>query len=258
VPELPDVEGFRRTFAKYATGKKLQAVRWIDASMLRGTTPARLARGLKGRRFSEPERQGKLLVCFTYRDPTLLLHFGMTGGFVWSSEGARHPHDRLMLEFRDGQLRYRNMRKFGGVWLARSSSELEAIRGRLGPDWQSVSMSDFENMLDGRKAAIKALLLDQSVAAGLGNLICDEALWQARIDPARPASSLTPAERTALYRKIQKVLRDSIPYGLVPAKRTWLTGSRGGRGAACPRCGARLERRTVAGRTTVSCPREQR
>lgn len=96
------------------------------------------------------------------------------------------------------------------------------------------------------------------MAAGLGNLTVDEALWQARIDPARPTSSLSRKERRILYNKIQKVLRDSVPFGLVPAKRTWLTGARGRREAICPRCGASLRRRQVAGRTTFSCPREQR
>jgi formamidopyrimidine-DNA glycosylase len=257
VPELPDVEGFRRTFAKHATGKRLRAVRWIDQSMLRDTTPRVLGHALSCARFSEPERQGKLLICFTEGPATLLLHFGMTGTFVWCPSGRGHPHDRLMLEFDDGQLRYRNMRKFGGVWLARSETELERIRGRLGPDWQAVSASQFEALVEARQATIKAVLLDQSVAAGLGNLTADEALWQARIDPVRPAASLEAGERRVLYRKIQKVLRDSIPYGLVPAKRTWLTGARA-RDGSCPRCGAGLQRRQVAGRTTFSCPREQR
>jgi formamidopyrimidine-DNA glycosylase len=257
VPELPDVEGFRRVFAEYATGKTTKAVRWIDPSMLRGTSPGLLSSALKGARFSDPERHGKLLICFTEGPATLLLHFGMTGTFVWREGGRRHPHDRLALEFADGQLRYRNMRKFGGVCLARSAAELDRIRGRLGPDWQSVSRSEFQSLLEGRRASIKAVLLDQSAAAGLGNLTADEALWQARIDPARAASSLDAEEGRTLYRKIQKVLRDSIPYGLVPAKRSWLTGARSGRNSACPRCGERLRRRQVAGRTTYSCPREQ-
>jgi formamidopyrimidine-DNA glycosylase len=258
VPELPDVEGFRRVFLNHAAGKELRAIRWIDRSMLRDTTPGSLARALTGSRFREPERQGKLLICSTDGRAALLFHFGMTGGFVWCVGGRRHPHDRLMLEFEDGQLRYRNMRKFGGVWLARDESELARIRGHLGPDWVSVSESQFEQLLSGRRGAIKALLLDQSVAAGLGNLMADEALWQARIDPRRPVSSLDSTERRTLYRKIQKVIRESIPHGLVPAKRTWLTGARSPRGAVCPRCGAQLERRQVAGRTTFSCPREQR
>jgi formamidopyrimidine-DNA glycosylase len=99
--------------------------------------------------------------------------------------------------------------------------------------------------------------MDQSFAAGLGNLTADESLWQARIDPRRPVSSLDQRERDVLYRKIRKVLRDSLPYGLVPSNRTWLTGSRDRRDASCPRCGTGLRRLKIGGRTTVFCPREQ-
>lgn len=257
MPELPDVEGFRRTFAKRAKGKCVKAVQRIDASMVRNTSPQGLARALKGKRFDSPERQGKLLIC-PADGVALVLHFGMTGTFVWCVNGRRHNHDRMTLVFDDGELRYRNMRKFGGIWLAHDQQELKRIRGRLGPDWQSVSRKQFDGLLDRRKASVKAVLMNQGVAAGLGNLTADEALWQARIDPRRKASSLEPPERRVLYQKIQKVLRDSVPYGLVPAKRTWLTGARGRRDGTCPRCGARLERETVAGRTTVFCPVEQR
>ena len=99
--------------------------------------------------------------------------------------------------------------------------------------------------------------MDQRFAAGLGNLTADESLWQARIDPRRAVSSLDEGERDVLYRKIQKVLRDSLPYGLVPSKRTWLTGARGRRDATCPRCGTGLRRLKIGGRTTVVCPEEQ-
>jgi formamidopyrimidine-DNA glycosylase len=258
VPELPDVEGFRRTFVKRAKGKRVRAVRGIDASMLRNSSPQGLARALKGRRFDDPERQGKLLIC-PADGVALLLHFGMTGTFVWCTNGPRpHQHDRMTLVFDDGELRYRNMRKFGGIWLAHDRRELQQLQGRLGPDWQAVSRKQFDALLERRNASIKAVLLNQAVAAGLGNLTTDEALWQAHIDPRRRASSLDRSERRVLYQKIQKVLRDSVPYGLVPAKRTWLTGARGQHDASCPRCGARLERRTVAGRTTYLCPAEQR
>src|SRR5436190_1539432 len=83
--------------------------------------------------------------------------------------------------------------------------------GRLGPDWQAVSRKQFDALMKGRKASIKAVLMNQAVAAGLGNLTADEALWQARIDPRRRASSLDPSERRILYQRIQKVLRDSVP-----------------------------------------------
>jgi formamidopyrimidine-DNA glycosylase len=256
VPELPDVEGFRRSFAQRAKGKRLKAGHGIDASMLRNTGPRGLARALNGKRFESPERQGKLLIC-PADGVALLLHFGMTGTFVWCTDGPRHDHDRMTLVFDDGELRYRNMRKFGGIWLTRDQRELDRIRGRLGPDWQSVSRRQFDELLERRRASLKAMLMNQAVAAGLGNLTADEALWQARLDPRRTASSLDPSERRVLYQKIQKVLRDSVEFGLVPAKRTWLTGSRDARDGSCPRCGTRLRRETIAGRTTVFCPAEQ-
>jgi formamidopyrimidine-DNA glycosylase len=254
VPELPDVEGFRRTFARHAAGKRIRAVHGVDRGLLRSSSPSGLGRALGGRRFGSPRRHGKLLICPT-DGPALVLHFGMTGGLVWSREG--HPHDRLVLELDDGELRYRNMRRFGGIWLAKDERELEDIEGRLGPDWLDVSRERFEELLSGRRGSLKAALMDQKLAAGLGNLTADEALWQARIDPRRPVSSLDARERGVLYRKIQKVLRDSLPYGLVPGKPTWLTGKRDRRDARCPRCHAPLGRVKVGGRTTVFCPREQ-
>jgi formamidopyrimidine-DNA glycosylase len=254
VPELPDVEGFRRTFARHAVGKRVRGVHDVDRGLLRSSSPAGLGRALHGRRFGKPRRHGKLLI-----GPTdglaLILHFGMTGGLVWSRE--RHRHDRLVLEFADGELRYRNMRRFGGIWLAKDEAELERVEGRLGPDWLDVSREDFHELLAGRRRSIKAALMDQSLAAGLGNLTADEALWQARLDPRRPVSSLSERERRSLYRTIQKVLRDSLPYGCVPGKRTWLTGTRDRVDAPCPRCGGPLERMRIGGRTTVFCAREQ-
>jgi formamidopyrimidine-DNA glycosylase len=257
VPELPDVEGFRRVFATHAAGKRIRGVHRVDRSMLRNVGAARLARALEGRQFTSPRRHGKLLICPT-DGPTLILHFGMTGGLIWSGEEPRrHRHDRLVLEFDDGELRYRNMRRFGGIWLTRDTGELERIVAHLGPDWLDVSRERLDELLARRRGSIKAVLMDQTLAAGLGNLTADEALWQARIDPRRPVPSLDSRERHALHRTIQKVLRDSLPYGHVPGKRTWLTGARSRRNGACPRCGGRLERAKVGGRTTVFCPREQ-
>lgn len=258
MPELPDVEGFRRTFDRYAARKRVRAVSGVDRSMLRNTSPRALSRAFAGKRFGTAERHGKLLICPAEQTKSLVLHFGMTGTLLWSATEPRHPHDRLTLAFDDGELRYRNMRKFGGVWLANEPSELERIRRRLGPDWMSVSRPAFDRLLQGRRASLKATLMNQAIAAGLGNLTADEALWQARLDPRRQASSLKRGERAALYRSIKKVLRDSLPYGLVPSKRTWLTAARGGAKRTCPRCGQRLERRTIAGRTTYFCPAEQR
>jgi formamidopyrimidine-DNA glycosylase len=252
------VEGFRRTFDEHAARRKVRSVHHVDRSMLRsGSSAQAVGRALAGRRLAPARRHGKLLVC-PAGDRRLVLHFGMTGTFVWCSAGAPvHRHDRLILELSGGELRYRNMRKFGGIWLL-DEAGVDELVGRLGPDWLEVSRSTFDDLLSGRRRAIKATLMDQSIAAGLGNLTADESLWRARIDPRREAGSLDAGERPRLYAAIGKVLHDSIPYGLVPAKRGWLTGVRGERSASCPRCRAGLRRVQVGGRTTVFCPREQR
>jgi formamidopyrimidine-DNA glycosylase len=257
MPELPDVEGFRRQFVRHAVGKRVHAVH-ADRSILRNATPQGLGRALRGRRFDDPKRHGKWLICPT-DGPELLFHFGMTGGLVWSGEEAhRHKHDRVFLELDDGELRYGNMRKLGGVWPADGAGAIEDATGRLGADAYEISKEDFLGSLARRRGSIKALLMNQRFVAGLGNLTVDEALWQARIAPERGAGGLTEEERGLLYRKIRKVLRDSMAAGLVPAKRTWLTGARAVPEPKCPRCGSRLRRGRVAGRTTYWCDTCQR
>lgn len=141
----------------------------------------------------------------------------MGGDLHWNED--EHPHDRLLLELEGGTLAYRNMRKFGGVWLARDRRKLGGLVGSLGPDWLDISRHAFDELLARRRGSVKAALMDQRLAAGLGNLTADEALWQAGIDPARPVSSLSDSERDTRFRKIDTVLRDSLPYGLVPSKR---------------------------------------
>jgi formamidopyrimidine-DNA glycosylase len=166
----------------------------VDRTLLRGTTAQALGRGLSGRRFEQPGRHGKLLLCGT-DGPTLLLHFGMTGRLVWDQEP--HPHDRLVLELGDGALRYRNMRKLGGVWLAADERELQRIVGRLGPDWLDVTRERFEELLAGRRGQVKSALINQKLAAGLGNLTADEALWRARIEPRRRSAASTGTSAAA-------------------------------------------------------------
>jgi formamidopyrimidine-DNA glycosylase len=194
MPELPDVEGFRRTFRRHGAGKTVRRVHDVDRTLLRGTTAQALGRGLSGRRFEQPGRHGKLLLCGT-DGPTLLLHFGMTGRLVWDQEP--HPHDRLVLELGDGALRYRNMRKLGGVWLAADERELQRIVGRLGPDWLDVTRERFEELLAGRRGQVKSALINQKLAAGLGNLTADEALWRARIEPRRRSAASTGTSAAA-------------------------------------------------------------
>jgi formamidopyrimidine-DNA glycosylase len=258
VPELPDVEGFRRTLQRHAAGRAVRSVEVADRPLLRNTTPQALGRAIAGRRLSRPDRHGKWIVA-PVGDVALLFHFGMTGLLDWAEPGAeRHRHDRLVLLFAAGELRYRNMRRFGGVWLAHDEDERREVTGPLGPDAQDVGRDELERMLTKRRGGVKAALMDQHLIAGLGNLLADEILWRARVHPRASARTLTRPKRDAIYEALRETLRGSIRRGRVPPVRGWLTGVRDERDPRCPRCGARLRKGTVAGRTACWCPRCQR
>jgi formamidopyrimidine-DNA glycosylase len=187
----------------------------------------------------------------------MLLHFGMTGTLLWMERRAeRHPHDRLILVLTDGQLVFRDMRKLGGVWLARRKRDLNALLERVGPDALAATPTQFLARLKGRRSSVKSALLNQRVVAGLGNLTVDESLWRAGIAPKRAVNSLSDEDLALLQRETHKVLRASARAGRMPDRGGWLTEVQG-RGASCPRCGASLLRGTVAGRTTYWCPRCQ-
>jgi formamidopyrimidine-DNA glycosylase len=251
MPELPDVEGFRRV-ALGAVGERIERVDVIDRALLRGGE----AQTLEGGHLGEPRRHGKWLIV-PVDGADLVMHFGMTGLLEWARRGSgRHPHDRLAFVCRDRELRYRNMRKFGGVWIATQGHE--SVTGQLGPDAAQLDRNRFLELLDGRRGGLKAALMDQRLVAGLGNLMVDEIAWRARVDPRRAVSGLSRRRRERLWEAVNEVVADSLPTGRVPSLEGWLTRVRDDRSARCPRCGRGLRRSTVAGRTTVWCSRCQR
>ncbi|WP_207934477.1 zinc finger domain-containing protein [Actinomadura sp. KC06] len=145
------------------------------------------------------------------------------------------------------------MRKLQGVRLAADGEAAERALDGLGPDASGLSRRDLAGLLSGRRGRLKTTLTDQSVLAGLGNLLADEICWRARINPLRTARDLDDAELTALHRAMRRVLRESVKAGRVPPRDTWLTGARDEPEAACPRCGTTLSSRRVSGRRTVWC-----
>jgi formamidopyrimidine-DNA glycosylase len=256
LPELPDVEGFRRVLARH-TGGRIRRVLVRDEGVLRGTGARRFQRALRGRRFVRPERHGKWLIARTDGRAIVLFHFGMTGALFWRRAGApAQRYDHIVFAIDSGELRYNDMRKLHGVWLLGDDEEVERRLRKLGPDALRVTREGFEAVL-GRRGRLKSVLMDQSVIAGLGNLLVDEICWRARINPVRPAPRLAAAQRKRLYTQMHRVLRASIPTGRVPPRPSWLTGRRDKPDATCPRCGATLARARVTGRTTVWCPRCQ-
>jgi formamidopyrimidine-DNA glycosylase len=258
LPELPDVEGFRRVLARHALGKPIRRVEVRDRGVLRGTSAPQLARALRGRRFRRPQRHGKWLVARTDGRAALLFHFGMTGSLWWRRAGApEQAYDRIVFALPSGELRYKDLRKLQGVRLARDEKAISGMLDALGPDALEVSKNEFEKCLAGR-GRLKARLADQSVIAGLGNLLIDEICWRARVNPMRKGTELSSEERKRMYAQMRRVLRASVRAGCVPGYSSWLTGQRDKRDGACPRCRTKLARARVNGRMTVWCPRCQR
>lgn len=260
MPELIEVEAYRQ-LAELALERKITEVVAPDAWWLKGGLSADvLSDALLGRHFLVARRTGKRLMLDTSGDgPVLGLKFGMTGRLMvdgklgvekleYSSDKEVEAWDRIVVRFSDGgDLRVRDPRRLGGA-------ELDPNEGKLGPDAVGLNLAGLGKVLGDGRIALKARLMDQSKIAGLGNLLVDEALFQAGLDPARPAGGLDDQELKSLHKAIKATLRNLTRRGgshtgaLQPARH---------RDGLCPLDGAPLLRRTIGGRTTFSCPVHQ-
>jgi formamidopyrimidine-DNA glycosylase len=287
VPELPEVETTRRRLAPLLVGRTVAEVRTTRPSYFFLTPPPRLRRALAGRRVERLERRGKYLVGALDDGSRLVLHLGMTGQLFSSAvtsprlwrvadravlgpekqrRFAPDRHTHLRLRFRDGgpEVWMRDARKFGKVlWLApgEGSERLD----RLGTDALAVTGALLFEATRGRSVAIKSLLLDQAVVAGVGNIYADEALFGARVRPTRRAGRVSRAECERIARELRRVLARSIETGgssisdyLAPdgedgayqdERRVYAR-----EGEPCPRCGTRLRRIVLGQRSAHYCP----
>ena len=258
MPEGVEIEFYRRA-AEAVVGKGIERIDASDAWFLKGgTTAEALSEAMVGAQVVGTDRIGKLLL-LQLDTSTVGLRFGMTGRLIvsdyapierleYSSDKDNPAWDRFRVDFTDGtDMRIRDPRRLGGV-------ELEPDVSKLGVDLFRFKPSDLDDRVLVGDVAVKARLLDQSRFAGVGNLIADETLWRAGIDPARPASSISGADRQRLIRSLRAVGRDFLRDG---GSHTGRLQSSRVRGAHCPKDGAPLQRRTIGGRTTYSCPKHQ-
>ena len=279
MPELPEVEAGRLLAHRVAAGRRIVAVRAApDPIVFEAVPPARIRRALMGRRVQAVRRHGKHLWFELDRRPWPAFHFGMAGGFHVPgapgvrlvSSGRRNPGEgwpprftKLRLTFHDGgQLAMTDARRLGRIRL-REDPPGEPPISLLGFDAlrDLPPASRFAGLVRARAAPIKALLLDQSFAAGVGNWIADEVLYQSRIDPRRPARSLSPEEarrlRAALRSVVTTAVRARADSDRFP--RTWLFHHRWGREAGALTARAeRIRHDTIGGRTTAWVPAVQR
>jgi formamidopyrimidine-DNA glycosylase len=272
MPELPEVESARRLIADQALGRRIVGVDDADTFVCRPHSPGELRAALTGRTLTAAHRRGKAMWCETSpvpggppgSGPDLGIHLGMSGRIVVTSPGGRSAEagdwpsggkqprkaewDRFTLEFADGgRLALFDKRRLGRIQL---NPDIDA----LGPDAGHVTPDGFRALVTKGTTTVKARLLDQSKIAGVGNLLADEILWQAKVPPAMPVSRLPRADVDRLYRALRSVLADAQANGgahtgeVIAARRP---------GGTCPRDGAEMRHGTVGGRSTWWCSREQ-
>jgi formamidopyrimidine-DNA glycosylase len=260
MPELPEVESARALIADRALGREIVAVDDSDTYVCRPHAPGELADALTGRRLTEAHRHGKAMWIETDDGgPVLGLHLGMAGrilvddaiagDYVRDGGAAGRPlWDRFTLRFADGgALILRDKRRLG-------RAILDPDLSRLGPDAAEIGRDEFRARVGRGDGPLKARIMDQAVLAGVGNLLADEALWRARLDPRQPAARLDDEELDRLRREIRAATRRAIARGGVHTGDVIAHRRRDG---VCPRCGADMARATIGGRTTYWCSAEQ-
>jgi formamidopyrimidine-DNA glycosylase len=265
MPELPEVERGRRLAERHLAGKQIVAVRTVaDPIVYHQVTPRRFAARLRGATVQAVHRRGKYIWMELDETPHPLFHFGMTGSFRVYRDSRERPRFWKVEIVADDQTRLAmpNARRLGRIRLV-DQPLAEPPLDRLGfdPLLDLPRGPRLAEMLAGRKAPIKALLLDQSFAAGVGNWIADEVLYQARIDPRRRASELDYDEVILLRRKLRDIIRKAVAVDADKNRfpKTWLFHARWGKNPqARTRDGRRIEHLTIGGRTTAYVPSLQR
>lgn len=265
MPELPEVETARRAVDVVARGKRIRSVFVADDRIVFEGVPAQVfVTALAGRRITGSDRWGKHYWLELDRRPWLVFHFGMTGWTpVYASEEERPKFLKLELVLEDGtRIGYRDPRRIGRVRL-RHDPRAEPPIGALGfdPLHALPAVKVFREEFARRKAPIKAVLLDQSFSAGVGNWIADEVLYQAKIDPRRRADSLTAEEAGRIRARLKAIIGFAVKVGSDDARfpRGWLFHYRWGktRGAVDGQ-GRAIRFGAVGGRTTAWVPDVQR
>ena len=285
MPELPEVETVRRTLEPHIAGKTIDHIELLHTKVTHGDD--RAVHMIPGKTFSSIDRKGKLLIFrFKDTDDVLTSHLKMTGQFFYKAgnelAGGGHSltpadiklptsHTRAAIYLTDGSVLYFNdMRLFGYIKLL-TKDELATELEKYGPEpgLEELSFDDFKTRIKRRKTNIKAVLLNQKVLAGLGNIYVDESLFRAGIKPTRAANGLKNNELEALYTVVTEILPEAIAMGGTTFN--YFSNVDGRKGSfieklqvftkqdtPCPRCGTLIEKTKLNGRGTHFCPNCQK
>ncbi|MBP1929819.1 formamidopyrimidine-DNA glycosylase [Methanolinea mesophila] len=261
MPELPEVESFRKYFETTSLHDPIAGVEVSSPSVLGDITPEELRRRLIGMEFTEVSRRGKYLFAATGDDNSgLILHFGMTGFLAYFLDMDDEPgHERVLITFLSGyHLAFDDQRKFGRVSFTEDAEEFFRMKN-VGPDALELSLEQFLDLTKRPRRHIKPLLMDQSFVSGVGNIYSDEILYQAGIHPLTTTDMLDRKEKENLYRTLHRVLETAVECDadIDRYPDDWLLKHRSS-GAKCPRGDCTVEKIRVSGRSTYLCPCRQK
>ncbi len=268
MPELPEVETVARGLERALCTRRIDDVLVHSPALRHRLDRAALRAKLAGRRLRAVERRGKAIILDAGADHRVLVHLGMSGSFrVCPCREERWPHEHVELVSGGQACRYEDPRRFGMFLPLVPDGPAAAFLDRLGPEplGPAFTVDHLVAAFAGRRRAVKELLLDQALVAGLGNIYVVEVLHRARVAPWRAGGACDRATCRRIVRATRSVLRAAIRCGgTTLVDHHALDGSTGrfaralrvyGReGACCARCGARIARATQGGRSTYSCP----
>jgi formamidopyrimidine-DNA glycosylase len=261
MPELPDVEGFRKYFEETALNKKIVETDLSARKMLKEIDLEEFIKYTEGYKFISTARHGKYMFAGLSSRKYLMLHFGMTGYLVYyKAEEDASKHIRLKFKLSNGfYIAYDNLRKFGAVMLIDNIEEFISKKGLgVDPVVKDLTYAGFTKLTEGKSLGLKALLMDQSVLAGIGNIYSDEIAYQAGLHPSAAFSSIGEEKKKAVYKKMMSILKAAIKkdgeLSALPGK--YLLNHRK-EGDECPICGGEITHKTIAGRTSYFCKNHQ-
>ncbi len=258
MPELPDVEVFRKYINSHALHKNIRKARVYDEKILAGRKSSSFAGALEGHRFEQTLRHGKYCFLLLDNHKTLAMHFGMTGFVQYYKVPEKAPgHVRASFEFdNDFTLAYDSRRKLGKIELLDDIARFIDDR-ELGPDALDPEFSedDFVKAVAGRKGNLKAALMNQHIIAGIGNVYSDEILFQERLHPHTAITDLDDERLRRIFKTLRRILSQVVETGAKPEEMppSLLTHHRG-RDMKCPGCQGHLEKMKAAGRSAYYCP----
>lgn len=269
MPELPEVETIKEQLSALVKGLTFTGATIYLQKVVAKPAPSDFLRLIRGREILGAERRGKFLLFPLSGGYLLVVHLRVSGQLVYEPDTVPLPrHTHLVLHLNRGRLRFTDLRQFGRIWLVPEEELPQMVElKKLGPEPLTEAFTEeyFLRRLRSSRRRIKPLLLDQEVVAGIGNIYADEALYAARIHPAREAADLSLREGKALYRAIRKVLQEGIAHrGTSIQDYVDATGQEGSHqhflrvhnraGKPCQECGTTIQKVKLGGRGTYFCP----